>query len=171
MHNLRLISSLMAVTISASAQSSNSVVIAKPCTLRTCYFPSAGVALRVPDGSEPKFDVTVRIEGRTIRCALPNDGLDHSEVRPTCGDLVRVSSEPARDCVGPFDCVAKGGREEYIGIWSAPEHFTVSLRLAGKKIAEKEFSPEYTVNYPNGEGCPDECKNWRTVWTVLQMGP
>jgi hypothetical protein len=171
MHVVHPAIALMAVTMSASAQSPKDIVIAKPCTLIACFMPNAGVALRLPDGSEPKFDVTVRIEGRTIRCALPNDGLDHSEIKPTCGDLIRVSSDSAMDCTGPFHCVARAGREEYIGIWSAPEYFTVSLSLAGKKIAEKEFSPEYTVNYPNGKGCPDECNNWRTVWTVLQTGP
>jgi hypothetical protein len=131
---------------------STSCTTEKSCTTIGCT-DQLSLTLTMADGSAPKFDVNLVVDGKAIACQAPTLG---GSTR--CGDGVLVASR------------GSGGDQEVLEIQGAPSSVTVSLAQGGATRLLGTFTPTYESLQPNGPGCEPTCRQ-STIVQVVETWP
>ena len=59
-----------------------------------------------------------------------------------------------------------GRFELFVSVAGTPQVPRVSVASAGAPVADRTFTPQYTVSRPNGPDCEPECRQWTGTWTL-----
>jgi hypothetical protein len=143
----------------------------KSCTTIGCTDRLSLILVR-PDGSEPHFEISLVVDGKSIACPAPALGGSSK-----CDDGVFVSLSEGQVCrqdetatAATLRCTGNGRFQEVVEIQSPPTAVTVSLAQGGETKSLGTFSPTYQTMQPNGPGCEPVCRQ-AEITQVVDLWP
>jgi hypothetical protein len=163
----KVLAVLMGVGLGLSA----SCMTEKSCTTIGCA-DGLSLILTRADGSEPHFEVSLVIDGKTIVCPAPALGSSSK-----CDDGVFVTLTEGQDCrqaatttSATLTCTGNGRFQEVVEIRRAPATLAVSLAQGGTTKPLGTLSPTYRTMQPNGPGCEPVCRQ-AEIAQVIDLWP